>query len=149
MSHSQCDAESSEELEPSHRGRRPKTSRSCRAGLIFPVGRIERFLRRGDFAERIGSGASVYMAAVLQYLTYDIVDIAGNIAASDHKRRIAPRHLHETIHCDSELQRLFGGIALPQGRATSKKQRMATSRRGRNKKTAHSVRRNHNAAVAA
>ncbi|KAL8219092.1 UNVERIFIED_CONTAM: hypothetical protein K2H54_005431 [Gekko kuhli] len=131
MSESQCDMESSEELEPSRRGRRPKTSRSCRAGLIFPVSRIERFLRRGDYAERIGSGASVYMAAVLQYLTYDIVDIAGNIAANDHKRRIAPRHLHETIHCDSELQRLLGGTTLPQGRATSKKQQAASTRKGR------------------
>lgn len=150
MSESPCDMESSEELEPSScRGRRPRTSRSCRAGLIFPVSRIERFLRRGDYAERIGSGASVYMAAVLQYLTYDIVDIAGNIAANDHKRRIAPRHLQETITCDSELQQLLGGIALPQGRTKSKRQQRGSARRGRGKKNAHSVRRSHKTALAA
>nr|XP_056702966.1 histone H2A-beta, sperm-like [Euleptes europaea] len=149
MPRSQCDTESSEDLEPSCRGRRPKTSRSGRAGLIFPVGRIERFLRTGDYAERIGSGSSVYMAAVLQYLTYDIVDIAGNIAANDHRRRIAPRHLHETISCDADLQQLLGGIILQQAKATSKKLPAATSRRGKGKKTAHSVKRRRNGAVAA
>ncbi|XP_044279132.1 histone H2A-beta, sperm-like [Varanus komodoensis] len=135
MSDSQCDTESSEEPEPSHRERRPKTSRSCRAGLIFPVSRIDRFLRRGDFAERVGAGASVYMAAVLQYLTYDIVDIAGKIAESDHKRRIAPRHLQQAISSDSELHCLLGGIVLPQGKAPPKSQPATTSRKGRSKRS--------------
>lgn len=114
MSDDQCDSESFEDLEPKascRRGRRkPKTSRSCRAGLIFPVSRIDRFLRKGDYAERIGSGASVYMAAVLQYLTYDLVDIAGNIAIGSRRRRIAPGHLHQAVSGDSELQLLFGEV---------------------------------------
>jgi hypothetical protein len=41
-------------------------SRSAKAGLQFPVGRIHRFLRGS--AKRIGAGASVYLAAVLEYL---------------------------------------------------------------------------------
>ncbi|MBW0564180.1 hypothetical protein O181_103895 [Austropuccinia psidii MF-1] len=32
-------------------------SRSAKAGLQFPVGRIHRLLRRGHYAERIGAGA--------------------------------------------------------------------------------------------
>ncbi|KAI8492687.1 hypothetical protein Bbelb_297280 [Branchiostoma belcheri] len=44
-------------------------SRSARAGLQFPVGRVHRFLRKGRYAERIGAGAPVYLAAVLEYLT--------------------------------------------------------------------------------
>ncbi|XP_013926859.1 PREDICTED: histone H2A-beta, sperm-like [Thamnophis sirtalis] len=114
MSDDQCDTESFEDLEPEpsyRRGRRkPKTSRSCRAGLIFPVSRIDRFLRKGDYAERMGSGASVYMTAVLQYLTYDLVDIAGNIAMGDGRRRIAPGHLRQAVSNDSELQSVFGGV---------------------------------------
>lgn len=114
MSDDQCDTESFEDLEPEpsyRRGRRkPKTSRSCRAGLIFPVSRIDRFLRKGDYTERIGSGASVYMAAVLQYLTYDLVDIAGNIAMGAGKRRIAPVHLRQAVSNDSELQSVFGEV---------------------------------------
>ena len=42
-------------------------SRSSRAGLQFPVGRIHRLLRKGNYAERVGAGAPVYSAAVLEY----------------------------------------------------------------------------------
>ncbi|ODM88739.1 Histone H2A [Orchesella cincta] len=43
-------------------------SRSSRAGLQFPVGRIHRLLRKGNYAERVGAGAPVYLAAVMEYL---------------------------------------------------------------------------------
>lgn len=46
-----------------------KTSRSARAGVIFPVGRMLRYIKRGLPKYRIGVGAPVYMAAVLEYLT--------------------------------------------------------------------------------
>ncbi|NXV18952.1 H2AJ protein, partial [Cepphus grylle] len=48
-------------------------SRSSRAGLQFPVGRVHRLLRKGNYAERVGAGAPVYMAAVLEYLTAEIL----------------------------------------------------------------------------
>ena len=53
-------------------------SRSSRAGLQFPVGRIHRLLRKGNYAERVGAGAPVYMAAVLEYLSAEILELAGN-----------------------------------------------------------------------
>lgn len=37
-------------------------SRSSKAGLQFPVGRISRYLRKGKYASRIGAGAPVYLA---------------------------------------------------------------------------------------
>ena len=51
-------------------------SRSSRAGLQFPVGRVHRFLRKGHYADRIGSGAPVYLAAVLEYLSAEILELA-------------------------------------------------------------------------
>lgn len=33
------------------------TSRSSKAGLQFPVGRIHRMLKRGNYAQRVGAGA--------------------------------------------------------------------------------------------
>ncbi len=39
-------------------------SRSSKAGLQFPVGRLARYLKKGRYAERIGAGAPVYLAAV-------------------------------------------------------------------------------------
>ena len=40
-----------------------------KAGLQFPVSRIGRYLKKGKYATRVGQGASVYLAAVLEYLT--------------------------------------------------------------------------------
>nr|XP_009933354.1 PREDICTED: histone H2A [Opisthocomus hoazin] len=51
-------------------------SRSSRAGRQFPVGRVHRLLRKGNYAERVGAGAPVYLAAVVEYLTADILDLA-------------------------------------------------------------------------
>ncbi len=50
-------------------------SRSVRAGLQFPVGRISRFLRKGRYAARVGGGAPVYLAAVLEYLSAEILEV--------------------------------------------------------------------------
>lgn len=47
-------------------------SRSAKAGLQFPVGRIARFLKSGKYAERVGAGAPVYLAAVLEYLAAEV-----------------------------------------------------------------------------
>ena len=58
---------------------------SSRAGLKFPVGRIHRLLRKGNYAERFGSGAPVYLAAVLEYLAAEVLELAGN-AARDNKK---------------------------------------------------------------
>ncbi|XP_003226187.2 histone H2A-beta, sperm [Anolis carolinensis] len=140
MCDSQSDTESSDEPEPSCRTKRQKTSRSCRAGLIFPVSRVDRFLRRGDYAERIGSGASVYMAAVLQYLTYDIVDIAGNIASRDNKHRIVPEHLQQAISNDSELHSLLGGISFSSVKDEPNNNPVPSAKRGRGKKPNKAVR---------
>jgi len=32
-------------------------SRSAKAGLQFPVGRVHRLLKRGNYAQRVGAGA--------------------------------------------------------------------------------------------
>uniref|UniRef100_A0A5F9CKJ6 Histone H2A n=1 Tax=Oryctolagus cuniculus TaxID=9986 RepID=A0A5F9CKJ6_RABIT len=68
-------------------------TRSSRAGLQFPVGRVHRLLRKGNYAERVGAGAPVYLAAVLEYLTAEILELAGNAARDNKKTRIIPRHL--------------------------------------------------------
>ncbi|GLJ44924.1 hypothetical protein SUGI_0945810 [Cryptomeria japonica] len=60
-------------------------SRSSKAGLQFPVGRIARFLKAGKYAERVGAGAPVYLAVVLEYLAAEVLELAGN-AARDNKK---------------------------------------------------------------
>ncbi|XP_041095446.1 uncharacterized protein LOC121307336 [Polyodon spathula] len=67
-------------------------TRSSRAGLQFPVGRVHRLLRKGNYAQRVGAGAPVYLAAVLEYLTAEILELAGNAAWDNKKTRIIPRN---------------------------------------------------------
>lgn len=91
------------------------TSRSDKAGLQFPVGRIHRFLRKGNYAQRIGSGAPVYLAAVLEYLTAEILELAGNAAADNKKKTISPRHLQLAIRSDDELNKLLREVTIASG----------------------------------
>lgn len=90
-------------------------SRSSKAGLQFPVGRIHRKLRKGNYAARVGAGAPVYLAAVLEYLTAEILELAGNAARDNKKTRIIPRHLQLAIRNDEELNKLLGGVTIAQG----------------------------------
>ena len=68
-------------------------SRSRRAGLQFPVGRVHRLLRKGNYAERVDAGALVYLAAGLEYLSAEVLDLAGN---ADRDKKEDPNH-HATL----------------------------------------------------
>ena len=90
-------------------------SRSSKAGLAFPVGRVHRLLKRGNYATRVGAGAPVYLAAVLEYLAAEILELAGNAARDNKKTRIIPRHLQLAIRNDEELNKLLGHVTIAQG----------------------------------
>ena len=90
---------------------KPKT-RSSRAGLQFPVGRLHRFLREGRYGDRVGSGAPVFMAAVLEYLTVEVLELAGNAARDNKKTRISPRHIMLAVRNDEELNQLLSNITI-------------------------------------
>ena len=90
-------------------------TRSARAGLQFPVGRMARYLRLGRYAERVGAGAPVYMAAVLEYLAAEILELAGNAARDNKKKRIIPRHIQLAIRNDEELNKLLSDVTIAAG----------------------------------
>ncbi|XP_067910303.1 histone H2A-like [Heterodontus francisci] len=92
-------------------------SHSSRVGQQFPVGRVHRLLRKDNYAEHEGAGAPVYLAAVLEYLTADILELAGNAAPDNKKTRIIPRHLQLAVRNDEELSRLLGGVTIGHGGA--------------------------------
>ena len=91
------------------------STKSSKAGLQFPVGRIGRFLKKGKYASRVGGGAPVYLAAILEYLTAEILELAGNAARDNKKTRIIPRHIQLAVRNDEELNKLFGGVTIAQG----------------------------------
>ncbi|XP_066366308.1 probable histone H2A.4 [Miscanthus floridulus] len=90
-------------------------SRSVKAGLQFPVGRIGRYLKQGRYAKRIGTGAPVYLAAVLEYLAAEVLELAGNAARDNKKNRIIPRHVLLAIRNDEELGKLLAGVTIAHG----------------------------------
>lgn len=91
------------------------TSHSAMAGLQFPVGRVARHMKQSRVASRIGRGAPVYMAAVLEYLTAEVLELAGNAAVDNKKKRITPRHLQLAVRNDDELSKLLAKVSIASG----------------------------------
>jgi len=104
---------------PAHSGSQGKKgsskSRSHRAGLQFPVGRVHRYLRQGRYAERVGAGAPVYLAAVMEYLAAEILELAGNASRDNKKVRIVPRHIQMAVRNDEELNKLLANVTISNG----------------------------------
>ena len=97
-------------------GKRGKsTSRSAKAGLQFPVGRVARYMRKQRVAARLGAGAPVYMAAVMEYLAAEILELAGNAARDNKRSRIVPRHIQLAVRSDEEVNKLLGNVTIAGG----------------------------------
>ena len=73
------------------------------------------FPRKGNYAKRVGAGAPVYLAAVMEYLAAEILELAGNAARDNKKTRIIPRHLQLAVRNDEELNKLLAGVTIAQG----------------------------------
>lgn len=96
-------------------GTRKTQSSSKKAGLTFPVGRLGRFLRHGNYSSRVGAGAPVYLAAVLEYLAAEVLELAGNVCRDNGKQRIIPRHVQLAVRSDEELSSLLKNVTIAGG----------------------------------
>lgn len=94
-------------LSPSSPTSPKRLSQAKRAGLIFPPKRFTNRLKAGNYAKRIGLGSGLYLAAILEYLVAEVVELAGKAASDNSKRRISPRHIMMAVRNDAELSDLL------------------------------------------
>ena len=90
-----------------------KRSTAAQAVLIFPVGRIENRMRKlhggvtktrnGVTKRRVGGLAAVRVAAVAEYLMTEVLELSGECATGNKRKRITPRHIMFTVCSDHEL----------------------------------------------
>ena len=105
--------------------KKERHSRSTRAGILFPVGRMHRLLKGIPTAPaRVTKGASVYLASVIEYLVgtsivtwvtpslgpllllAELLELSGNAARDYRRRRLIPRHILLAIGNDEELNKV-------------------------------------------
>lgn len=94
---------------------KPIMSRSTRAGLQFSVPRVEAIMKKLSIVERKSSMAAVYLAAVCEYLTAEVLELAGNTARDNRRQRITNRHIKIAIEMDEELNELYKDTVLAGG----------------------------------
>lgn len=96
-------------------GKKAPVSKSKRCGLTFPVGRVHRLLRTSKVARapRISVSASVYLTSVLEYLTSELVDLAGRVIKSTKLKTVTPRSIMLAVHQDDELFKMMSAVTFP------------------------------------
>lgn len=89
-------------------------SKSAKAGLVFPVGKIHTLMKT-KYPGRIAQGAPIYLAAVMEYMVAEVLELSGNAARDNRKMRIIPRHIMLAIKNDEELWRFCQTITFAGG----------------------------------
>ena len=86
-----------------------KISRNRRAKLQFSVSKMESILRSHSTKSirRVSDSAPVYLAAVVEYIVAELLELSGNAARNSKLSRITPRNIMTAIHSDPEFNILF------------------------------------------
>jgi len=108
---SKSDAFSEEKTQKSeNKTKRAAQSKASKAGLLFPVPKINKRLQQSKWTDRIGGTASVCVAAICEYIAREIVEASGKTCADGGKhKRMTPRDVILAIRNDPDLNRVFAG----------------------------------------
>ena len=112
-------------------------STSSKVGLIFPVGRVGSLLRGGRYAKRVGVSAAVYLTAVLEYLTGELLDLTSKVVAASKKnksKRITPRALTLAVRNDAGLGSLLKDVTLSRGGVVPNLHKVLEGKKGKGSK---------------
>jgi histone H2A len=99
-----------DENEKEEKKKRPAVSRSKRADLKMPVGRIGRQMRKSKVHPGyVGDNAVAAMTAIMEQFAIAIYEAAGEEAVAQKKTRIKPRHIYAAAKKDPDLKILLDG----------------------------------------
>ena len=90
-------------------------TKSSRCDLIFPVGRCNSLIRKGRYAKACGVGGGIFMAAVLEYVCCEVLELAGNACSEQKKKQITPRHIMLAMKNDEEINKLLATTTIATG----------------------------------
>jgi histone H3/H4 len=79
-------------------------SKAQKAGLVFNTARVEHILRK--YFKKISASSSLYLSAVLEYITAEIMELSGNAAKDNKMKTISIRHVMFATDFDEELHNL-------------------------------------------
>ena len=102
----------------------PQLSMRRRANLVFSVRRVKAHLENElarDYPGEIivEDEAAVYLSAVLEYMSAELLELSGNAARDNEKERITPPHLQLAVVHDPELRELLGNAPIPSSSSSS------------------------------
>ena len=92
--------------------KKASVSKSQKAGLTFPIARINRHLKSQSGMKRIGGTSPVYMTAVVEYVVAEIMEIAGNIVKEAKRKTMTPDDIARAVRLDGDLAKMFAGHKL-------------------------------------
>lgn len=100
--------------EPSSKSRKGLATYSRQAGLVFPVALV-RSLVSTSCGRQLSTSAAVYLTAVLEYMTAEVIELSGNVAMEDSAATMTNKHIALGISSDCELEKIFDGHVIGGG----------------------------------
>jgi histone H2A len=118
--------------------------RSAKAGLIFPVGRIGSLLRKGRYAKRVSASSAVYLAAVLEYLTAELLELSAKAAQGKKSKsnRLSPRAITLAVRHDEDIGALLQNVTIARGGVIPNVHKALEKKKKGSKKSAASPKKN-------
>ena len=98
----------------SRKQRANPVSGAKKAGIHFSVARTTRLMRERRLAPRISAGAGAFLAAVLEFISHELLDGAG-VNVPENVVRIAPKHIAMAVRSDTELAKLMASVTISAG----------------------------------
>lgn len=92
-------------------------SKSTKAGLVWPVSRVNNKINNDypKLVKRIGAGAPVFIAAVTEYMMAEIIELSMNQARANKRSRITVADISTAIRNDPQLHKAMHGLVVMAG----------------------------------